>query len=93
MPRKQEMDNQPGAKFAKADAPTARLKYLDLKNHKIRDEVESERIGLGWIPRAQNDSDLMTHAIDNSVEFTKKCEGLGIVDAEKAAEGLSYSLI
>ncbi len=81
-PRIHEIDNQAGVKFSKAPVPTARLKHLDIKYHKVRDEERKKRILVKWIPRDENAADLMTHAIDNGAEVRRKCNQMNLLDYE-----------
>lgn len=63
-------DNATAIRTAYSDSQHSRMKHIDIKHHKIREEVENKSIQIEWIPTSQQQADLFTKGLGKKI-FTE----------------------
>jgi hypothetical protein len=65
--------------------PIPRRKYIDVKYHFIRQEVENKNVTIHKVPGSENPADLGTKPL-SSIKIAQYCEALNLMSNSKAME-------
>jgi Reverse transcriptase (RNA-dependent DNA polymerase)/gag-polypeptide of LTR copia-type/Zinc knuckle len=71
-------DNQSAIAMTKDARYHARTKHIDIRYHYIREQVESDRLAISYVPSEENVADIFTKALPRvQFEYLVRCLGLG----------------